>query len=203
MGTRGPSRVDTRQRILDAAAELFARTGVRAVGVNEIWFAAGVAKSTLYQHFRSKDELVAAVIRQRDEAWCARLRSAADQAADPRDMLLAIFGLLDREFADPAYRGSEFLNAAAEFPDADHPVRRAVREHKVHLLDYLGDLAAAAGAVDARALANDVLTLADGAVAARVTRGDLHAARSARRAAATLTDAALGPAQPRRATAVG
>ncbi|GAB1339055.1 TetR/AcrR family transcriptional regulator [Streptomyces sp. E-15] len=176
----------TRVKIITAAADLFTRCGVRAVGINEIWRAAEVAKSTLYQHFRSKDELVAAVLRQRNDEWCARLRALASTAATPRDRLLAIFDLLGQEFADPAYRGSDLLNVAAEYPDPDHPVRVAIRDHKREILRYLAELATAAREPDPDKAAATVLTLADGAACAWVSLGDPTAAGLAREAASRL-----------------
>ncbi|MBO1418782.1 TetR/AcrR family transcriptional regulator [Streptomyces sp. FH025] len=182
----------TRAKIVEAAADLFARCGVRAVGINEIWRAAGVAKSTLYQHFRSKDEMVAAVLRQRNDQWCARLRALAESREAPTDRVLAVFDLLDNEFADPAYRGGDLVNVAAEYPDPDHPVRMAIRDHKREILRYLAGLAAAAGADAPDKAAALVLMLADGAVCARVGLGDVGVARTAREAAARLLPA--GPA---------
>ncbi|MFD5563419.1 TetR/AcrR family transcriptional regulator [Kitasatospora griseola] len=176
----------TRAKIVGAAADLFTRCGVRAVGINEIWRAAEVAKSTLYQHFRSKDELVEAVLRRRNDAWCARLRALAESRDAPADRLLAILDLLGEEFADPAYRGNDLVNVAAEYPDPDHPVRAAIRDHKREILHYLTDLATAAGAHPPERAAALVLMLADGAVCARVGLGDADAARTARMAAARL-----------------
>ncbi|MGW0993257.1 TetR/AcrR family transcriptional regulator [Streptomyces sp. NPDC002523] len=176
----------TRAKIVAAAADLFTRCGVRAVGINEIWRAAEVAKSTLYQHFRSKDELVAAVLRRRNDAWCARLSELGATASTPRDGLLVIFDLLDQEFADPAYRGSDLLNVAAEYPDPDHPVRIAIRDHKRGILRHLADLAEAAREPDPDKVAATILTLADGAACARVGLGDSNAATLAREAASRL-----------------
>ncbi|MFJ6564683.1 TetR/AcrR family transcriptional regulator [Streptomyces sp. NPDC091412] len=179
----------TRAKIVEAAADLFTRCSVRAVGINEIWRAAEVAKSTLYQHFRSKDELVAAVLRQRNDQWCARLRALAETREEPTDRLLAIFDLLGEEFADPAYRGSDLVNVAAEYPDPDHLVRVAIRDHKREVLRYLGGLAADAGTGAPEAAAAYALMLADGAVCARVGLGDTTAAATAREAAARLLSA--------------
>jgi AcrR family transcriptional regulator len=176
----------TRAKIVEASADLFTRCGVRAVGINEIWRAANVAKSTLYQHFRSKDELVAAVLRQRNDKWCARLHVLAETREAPTDRLLAIFDLLGEEFADPAYRGNDLVNVAAEYPDPDHPVRVAIRDHNLEILHYLTGLAAAAGRDVPEAVAALVLMLADGATCARVGLGDTGAADTAREAAARL-----------------
>ncbi|MFJ5921127.1 TetR/AcrR family transcriptional regulator [Kitasatospora sp. NPDC092948] len=182
----------TRSKIVEAAADLFTRCGVRAVGINEIWRAAEVAKSTLYQHFRSKDDLVEAVLRQRNDEWCARLRTLAETRRTPADRLLAVFDLLTEEFADPAYRGNDLVNVAAEYPDPDHPVRAAVRDHKREILHYLTGLASAAGLASPERAAATVLMLADGAACTRIGLGDTEAARTARTAAARLLP--TGPA---------
>lgn len=173
----------TRERLVASATELFARSGVNSIGVNEIRQHAGVAKSTMYQHFRSKDELVVEVLRRNDEDWCARVRTGAETAPTPETAILAIFDLLDTEFQDPDYRGSEFLNVSAEYPDTNHPVRQAIRAHKTRLLDYLTQLATAARYAEPEEVAATVLILADGAICARITREDFNSARNARSSA--------------------
>ncbi|MFC4015302.1 hypothetical protein ACFOY2_49385 [Nonomuraea purpurea] len=91
-----------------------------------------------------------------------------------------------RSFADPAYRGSDLVHVAAEYPDPDHPVRVAIRDHKREILRYLAELAAAAEETDPGKTAATVLTLADGAACVRVSLGDTGAAGLAREAAARL-----------------
>ena len=105
------------ERIVRAAGDLFYAEGIHAVGVDRVCAEAGVAKATLYQQFRSKDELVAACLRRRAEQWrasvagpvLARPGSAARRTG-------AVFGRLGESFAAPGYRGCPFINAAAEYP---------------------------------------------------------------------------------------
>lgn len=176
-----------RQRLLDTAAALFDAEGVRAVGINSILAVSGVAKDTLYKHFASKDDLVYEVLRIRDREWCDTLREGVTRRArDPEGRLLAVFDVLGDEFAAESYRGSAFINAAAEFPDPDHPVRRACAEHKARVLDYLRGLAGDANVRDPQALAEQLMLLIDGAICARVMRRDRRAAYRAREAAAIL-----------------
>ena len=105
-------RVDLRQRVLDTAAKLFYRDGVRAVGVDRIASESGVAKMTLYYHFGSKDDLVAAWLRQRDEEWMSWLRDAVGRRRGHR--LLAVFDALREWFEMPTFRGCAFVNGHAE-----------------------------------------------------------------------------------------
>lgn len=183
------TKPSARERLIASATELFARSGVHSVGVNQILKHADVAKSTLYQQFPSKDDLVVEVLRRHDATWCARLRTTVENADGADAALLAIFDLLDIDFANVGYRGSEFLNVAAEYPDVDHPVRAAIRAHKTHLLDYLTQLATDARFATSDQTAAAVLMLADGAVCARVTRGDTDAAQRARSTAVVVLNA--------------
>jgi AcrR family transcriptional regulator len=119
-----------RERILEAADRLFYREGIRAVGIDTIIAEAGVAKMTLYAHFKSKDELIAAYLLRRDamlRAWFAR--SVEQHAQKSGDWLAALFAALGEWFASPDFRGCAFINATAELPDPTHPGRLAVAEH--------------------------------------------------------------------------
>jgi AcrR family transcriptional regulator len=182
VGSGGESSVialdGTRARIVTTASELFARSGIRAVGINEIWQTAGIAKSTLYQHFRSKDDLVEEVVRVRYTRWCDRLRDQVN-SKQTEAPLLAVFDVLDEDFAAADYRGSDLVNIAAEYPDVSHPVRAAIRHHRNELRTYLTELARDAGASDADGLAGAILALADGATCARLAEGDTRAAKRA------------------------
>ena len=180
-----------RERIVVAAGEMFETDGVNSTGINAIIARSGVAKDTLYQHFSSKQDLVVEVLHRRDEQWCAWLRAGVERASnDPRQRLLAVFDLLNSELSDPDYRGSVFLTASTDFPDAEHRVRRACVEHKVRLREYLTDLGAEAGVAEPEALGFQLLLLIDGAICARTMQEDRHAAQRAKQAAAVLLEAA-------------
>jgi AcrR family transcriptional regulator len=184
-------RSAARERILDAASDLFYREGIRAAGVDTIVARAGVAKMTLYHHFPSKDELVVAFLSRRDERWRRWFEGAVERrAATPRERLLAVFDALEEWFASADFRGCAFINAAAEFPDAEHPARQVVLEHKRQVRAYLYRLATEAGLSDADALAHQLLILIEGAIVTAVIEGGAAAAQRARRAAAALLSAA-------------
>ena len=180
-----------REHLVDTAAKLFARHGFHATGIDRILAEAGVAKMTLYKHFRSKDELILAALRRRDEEfrnWFRRRLEAGGET--PRARLMAIFDVLAEWFEQPDFYGCTFAAAAAEFHDSKDPIHAAAAEHKRLLLGHLRDLAAAAGAVDPDALAEELALLMEGATALAHVCGEKNL-RAARHAAALLIDEAL------------
>ena len=153
---------------------------------------AGVAKMTLYKHFRSKDDLIVAVLRRRDEVfrnWLAR--TVERMASEPRARLAALFDAHREWFESDGFRGCMFINAAAEFGQLSGPIHAVAGEHKRLVTAYIKDLAEAAGAADPAALALQLCLLLDGATAGAHVTGDPSAAEAARAAAETLFGAAI------------
>lgn len=177
------------RRILDTAAGLFYDQGIHAVGVDGIARAAGVTKKTLYDCFGSKDELIAAYLRERDERWRDRLTRTVGRAADPRARLLATFDALGSWMRAENPRGCAFVNAFAELPEPGHPGHRVAIEQKQWLLRYLTTLATDAGVPGPESLARRLLLLYEGATIAYGTGVMPDAAEEARAAAEALLDA--------------
>ncbi len=168
-------------RIVDAAARLFYRHGIHAVGVDAIAAESGVTKRTLYDRFGSKDALVAAYLQRRDAAWWAKWQERIAQA--PRPRALTVFdAYLDD--AETSGRGCAFLNAAAELPP-EHPAFAVVRAHKRRVRARLEELMAEQ-AGDASEQAELLYLLAEGAVAQQGIDGDSGRLRRARALAADL-----------------
>ena len=181
-----------RDHLIDTALTLFARDGYHATGIDKILATAGCAKMTLYNHFKSKDELILAALRRRDERfrdWF--MRNIERRAATPREQLLAIFEVLGEWFAEPDFSGCMFINASAEYGQADDPIHRTAAEHKQLIRGYIRDLAAKAGAKDANTLADSLMLLVEGAIVMAHVAGQADAAVSARRTATVLIDEAL------------
>jgi AcrR family transcriptional regulator len=154
-----------RTRLLDAAGDLFYRYGVTAIGVDTVSAAAGVSKRSLYQHFGSKDELVAAALSARSPAILARWLPQRPTRSSPRANILAVFTALHAFSADPEFRGCPFVNVATELPDATHPARAVALAGKQHLRDYFHGQAARAGATNPDTLADHLMMIFDGAIA--------------------------------------
>ena len=179
-----------RDRLLAAADELFYAEGITAVGVERIRQVADVAKSSIYEHFRSKDGLVAAYLAGRSAGWRERL-GAALAAADPAPaaQLDVVFDELGAWFTEPGFRGCPFINASAELPDPSHPAAVVAAEHRAWILGLMTDIAVRAGACNPTRLARQLVLLYDASmVAAHNGGGD--AAADAKAAAGTLLGAA-------------
>jgi AcrR family transcriptional regulator len=165
-------RRPARERLLDAAEELFYERGIAATGVDAVLRRAEVAPATLYAHFAGKDHLVAAYLRRRHERWRATwdevLRRCGD---DPDERAVSVFDALDEFHQQPeTARGCAFLAAAVEVTDPQHPAQQWLAADTELLADRLRALAAATGAVAPDALATELFLLYDGALAARIRR---------------------------------
>ena len=126
---RTRDKAKTRQKLLAAARELFYENGICATGVSAVAEGAGVTKMTLYAHFSSKDDLVAAYLEDNDRRWREFLEKKLSGCEDSRDRLLAVCDAYREYFTAREMRGCAFVNCAAEFPDPDHPARRVIRRH--------------------------------------------------------------------------
>ena len=177
---RAPSAA--RERILDAAYELFSRHGVRGVGVDTVIDRAGVAKMTLYRHFPSKDILAIEFLRRREELWTKKwLQGEVERrASTPRDRLLAIFDVFDEWFQREDFEGCSFINVLLETDDRRSPVREATVDHLTAIRGFLQELATGAGVREPDDFARRWHILMKGSIVA-AGEGDREAARRARR----------------------
>jgi AcrR family transcriptional regulator len=154
---------EPRERLLRTAADLFYREGIHGVGVDRVLAEAGVTRATMYRHFPGKEALVVAYLELEDAGLRTLFAEAAAAAgdADPRDLLaLVVDGIAD-DATRRHTRGCPFINASAEFPDADGEVRQVVRRHRDWFRATLTELAAAAGAPEPGAAAAALVLLRD------------------------------------------
>jgi len=182
-----------RDRILDAASTLFYRDGYRAVGIDTIVAESGVAKMTLYRHFASKDELIAAYLERSNTEFWEWLEAEIADVDDPKAKLVAAFDAVARLATNPRCLGCTFQAAASEFPDRAHPGHRVALAHKRRVLEWLDGLARAAELRDPDRLAAHLLVLMDGAWTAARLFGPGNHARTVGDAAQTLIEAHAAP----------
>ncbi len=170
-----------RERILEAAYDLFSRSGVRAIGVDMITVHADVAKMTLYRNFASKNDLATAFMALREERWTVGWLQAEvlDRAATPTGRLLAIFDVFSEWFARDDFEGCAFVTSLLEFDDREDPVRRACIVHLANIRAFLSGLADAAGIEDSQRFAEQWHILMKGSIVA-AHEGDHDAATKAR-----------------------
>ena len=181
-----------RERILDAAYDLFSKRGIRAVGTEEVLANAGVAKSTLYRHFPSKEELVLAFLQRREHRWTREYveAEARRRGSTPREQLLAIFDVFDEWFHRDDFEGCSFINVLLEMGDLDSPLGKASAAHLEYIRSVVRTLAEEAGVQDSDAFAHSWHILMKGSIVA-AGEGDELAGRRARAMGEDLLDSHL------------
>jgi AcrR family transcriptional regulator len=185
----GAATPTARERILEAAYELFSQRGTRAVGTEEVLERAGVARATLYSHFRSKEDLVLAFLQRREQRWTRELveAEAKRRGSTPREQLLAIFDVFGEWFEQDEFEGCSFINVLLEVGDRDSPLGTASASHLEYIRTIVGRLAEEAGIEDAAEFAESWHILMKGSIVA-AAEGDALAARRARSMGQRLLD---------------
>ena len=180
-------RAEKREHLIETAARVFGRAGYHGAGVDHVINEAGIAKTTLYRHFKSKDDLIVAVLQRLDKQFREDMRNFVDsRASDPPDKLLATFDYLEQWFGGETFHGCPFVSAAGEFGHPDSAVFRASVEHKQLMIDYFEELARAAKLRRPKQVANEINLLHEGATAVAHVGGSAKAARTAKAIASRL-----------------
>ena len=187
------SGIATRERIVSAANALFYNDGIRGVSVDAVAAKAGLTKRTLYYHFKSKDDLVAAYLAGRDQPNLALFKQWFDEADGALPAKVErIFRNLARSARHPKWKGCGFLRTSAELANMPgHPAIRIGAAHKKKFEDWLRTTFEAAGITDAARLARQILLLLDGSFAVVLLHRDPSYMETAGEAAHALTKAAL------------
>ena len=185
---------ELRERILETASGLFYREGVRAVGVDLVVAEAGVAKTSLYRHFRTKDDLIAAFLEREDKDFWRTWDEVTEQHRDdPSGELQAHMDWIAERVGRPKYRGCPQLNVAAEFPQAEHPARRVATAHKLELRRRLLEIAQRMGVARSEELAGQLAVLINGAFVSTPILSQTEAKDLLRRAALALVEMSRRP----------
>ncbi len=158
-----------RERLLDAAGELFYRDGV-SIGVDALCKAAGVSKKSMYQLFRSKDELIAESLASRGPSYQTLLHPGSEDDRPPRDRILTVFERQDQMVAEGNYLGCPYVSTAVELKNPEHPGSVVARHFKQQLTDFFHRELVKAGAEDPGTLAIQLTMIFDGASARAVVR---------------------------------
>ena len=181
-----------RGRILHTARELFYRNGIQAVGVDTVVAQSGVAKTSLYRWFPSKDALIIAVLEQEAlDRWSGWDYTAARSGSDPRERLRAQLAGIVKYVTGPKYRGCPFMNVTAEFADAQHPARAVAREMMEELRRRVRTLVDPLNVRNPEELTDQLVMLIDGAFSSAQVFGKEGPHRLLVAAADALVDAQL------------
>ena len=179
-----PFRKSPAERILAAADRLFYGQGIRAVGVDTVAAEAGVSKRTLYNHYPSKDALIAAYL-------TARFNVIAPSDAPAREQILGAYDRVERMVADGSLRGCPYVNAVTEIGDRKHAAVALAVQFKEQRRQWYRALLDRLQVKDPDTLATQLQLLVEGVLATALVLGDPGAARAARAAAEVLLDAAV------------
>ena len=181
-----------RERILNTARELFYRDGARAVGVDTVVAQSGVAKTSLYRWFPSKDALIVAVLQEEwKDRWAGWDYTAAHASPEPREQLRAQFAGIARFVSSPKYRGCPFMNVTVEFADEQHPGREVAREVMLELRRRVRALVDGLGVSQPEVLTEQLVLLVDGAFSSAQVLGKDGPQRHLVQAADALIDSQL------------
>lgn len=182
------SRADTRRKLLDAAYALFRQRGYSRVTMDDISARAKLTKRTLYNHFESKDQLLAEVLEVQHELALQAFRTFGDRlSGSPQSIVEAMFLDLSNWAKSPRWAGSGFTRFVIELADLPgHPARSIARRHKAQLEACLSDLLDEAGAREPVALARSIWLLSEGAMVMILMHGDRGYANTAAKAAVAL-----------------
>ena len=196
------SRLSAREGLVDAALEVFYAEGFHASGIERVLEAANISRTTLYRHFKSKDELILAALEERDRRYREWLSNYITRASDnPAGRLKAVFRALElwimgEAFPGQRFTGCMFVNAAAEYADHEDAGHKLAARHKLRIIDSFEKLARAAGAIEPRLLAKQLAILKEGAIVTAQVMGSAESARQAGDIAERLIDDAIPAARP-------
>ncbi|WP_433269486.1 TetR/AcrR family transcriptional regulator [Micromonospora vinacea] len=157
---------EARLKLLRTATRIFYAEGIHSVGVDRIIAEAKVTRATFYRHFPSKDDLILAYLREVHQLERGMVDEAVAANRSPVDPLLAIAGSIAQNIQSPGFRGCAFLNAAAEYPDTNHPVHQELMAHRKWFLGTITMLMAQVHEETADPAARHFVMLRDGAMAA-------------------------------------
>lgn len=197
-GTSSRTGPATRARILDAATALFYANGLRAVSADRIVAQVGITKVTFYRHFPTKEDLIVAYLERRAEWERAAVQSARAAApGNPAQALRMIVDGIGQESCSPGFRGCPFINAAAEYADADHPIRQVVAAHRSWFKGAIEEFLVELGVPDSSRVADQLVILRDGAMISGYLGDPAMVADALYNAGVAVIEHRSNPGQPR------
>lgn len=181
-----------REKILNVATTLFETRGINASGVDTIIAESGVAKSTLYKYFPSKNQLIMAYLREKSDRFYEWLNAKLlSQKKNSLEILYELCDLVEQWISTPEFRGLPFHIASVEFPDPAHPINTYSIELSNELQKYLSKIAGLAGVRDPDTLGQQLAIIYEGAALIERLSPGSGAPKRAKYAALTLIQASI------------
>ncbi len=194
-------RPTKRDELVQKALQVFYQNGFQATGMDKLVAETGISKTSMYKHFRTKEDLILAVLRLRDEQFRNWLYRRMEELADsPKQQLVAMFDALEEWFGEPGYQGCMFIKASSEYQDASHPIHRQSADHKRLLEGHITELAEKAEIPNPSALARQLLILKEGAIVTAHLGHTVNAAQDAKAAAVRLLNCSSSSTEHRGTT---
>lgn len=187
-------RKSKREHLVEVAQQLFYREGIKGTGIDTVLEHANISKRTLYNHFKSKDELVIATLQRRDDEFMNMLKAGVKKYAGQQQgnvlfaKPLAFFDAIGEWTTSSQFSGCMFINASAEFPRQDHPIHVICTMHKRLVIQYVEELLEPLQLTDKHDLALQFAVLADGAIVNAHTTSNKNAAQIAKQIALSLLE---------------
>ncbi len=184
-------RPSKRDELVQKALQTFYRNGFHVTGMDMLAEEAGISKTSIYNHFRTKEDLILATLRLRDEKFRNWLyRRMEELAANPGEQLIAMFDALEEWFNSFEFKGCLFIKASSEYQDPSHPIHKQSADHKQMLERHILDLAKAAALIHPEKLARQLLLLKEGAIVTAHLGHTRNPAADARQAAIAIVSLA-------------
>lgn len=180
-------RPSKRDELVQKALQTFYRNGFHATGMDMLAEESGISKTSIYNHFRTKEDLILATLRLRDEKFRNWLyRRMEELAANPAEQLIAMFDALEEWFGSPEFKGCLFIKASSEYQDLSHPIHKQSADHKKMLERHILELTKSAALTDPEQLTRQLLLLKEGAIVTAHLGYSEHPAADAKQAATTI-----------------
>ena len=181
-----------KEELIDKALDVFYREGFHATGMDRLVAVTGLSKTSMYKHFKTKEDLILATLERRHKHLKALIIDRTEALADrPEKRLIAAFDSLREWIAGGRFQSCMFIKASSEYQDPAHPIHKISADHKRMLQDYFVVQAKAAGARNPEQLGHQLMLLQEGAIVTAHLHGGSEAADDAKAAAEVLVSHAL------------
>ncbi|WP_262694631.1 TetR/AcrR family transcriptional regulator [Kordiimonas aquimaris] len=188
---------ESREKLIDTAIMLFMENGFHSTGINLILEKSGVAKKTLYNHFKSKDDLIVAALEKHSGLFSTRFSQEVENlATEPSEQLVAIYDVAHAWFSESNFFGCIFVNAVGEFADRESSIRKVCMDYKSEMRDYICDLCRRAHLPDPEKTSSQLALILEGSISTAQVSGNPDAAKTAKDTALVIIEKAIAEVAP-------